>query len=127
MSNFSVDQLKEAQGLSSVPVATNQVAYHLQERHPERSGLLRYCQEQGILLTTYQPLGKGGLMRRPGVKEIAEESGFSPAQPAIAWLLRKDKVITIPMSSRQDHLKVNLAAADIDLPVEIYQALEKLA
>ena len=127
VSNFSVDQLKEAQTLSAVPIATNQVEYHLLGRHPELSGLVEYCQEKGVLVTAYQPLGKGNLMSRTELIKIADESGFSPAQLAMAWLLRKDKVITIPMSSRRDHLRENLLVADLDLPEEVYQSLESLA
>ncbi len=64
ISNFDRAQTQRAydsltrQGL---PLASNQVEYHLLNRTVEKNGLLQQCQEQGITLIAYSPLAKGML------------------------------------------------------------------
>jgi len=127
VSNFDLGQLREACELSETPVATNQVEYNLLQRSPRRTGLLDYCREHDILLTAYEPLGKGRLMRHSGLAEIAERSGVHKAQLALAWLLRQEKVITIPMSASEMHLRENLLAPELDLSEETYAELDALS
>jgi diketogulonate reductase-like aldo/keto reductase len=126
-SNFSLKQLKQAQKLSRTPIATNQVRYNLFDRRSEQDGMLEYCQRSGIILTAYEPLGKGGLLGHQKLQELSERQGVSPAQLAIHWLVKKPGVITIPMSSKLEHLKENLAAADLELSSEDYRSLEVLS
>ena len=66
------------------------------------------------------------LFHHPGLKRIADESNATLAQIAIHWLIRKPKVITIPMSSKEDHLRENLEAVDLKLSVEILESLDRL-
>jgi diketogulonate reductase-like aldo/keto reductase len=131
VSNFDVAQLKEARALSKVPIATNQVKFNLLEREPEQSGMLEYCQKNRILLTAYRPLRlapeiKEPLLQHPGLNKISAKSGFSPAQLALSWLLAKKKVIAIPMSTSEQHIRQNLAVPEISLPEEVYRDLEEL-
>lgn len=126
VSNFGLERLKDACGLSAAPISTNQVEYNLLQRTPERSGLLDYCRMSKILLTAYEPLGKGSLMEHPGVRDISGRCGLSPAQLALAWLLQRKRVITIPMSASERHLRENLQAPDLRLSGEVVQALEAL-
>lgn len=127
VSNFSIKQLKRAQAFSDIPISSNQVEYSVLSREPESTGLLAYCQKNHILLIAYEPLGKGRLLHHPGLKRIADESNATLAQIAIHWLIRKPKVITIPMSSKEDHLRENLEAVDLKLSVEILESLDRLA
>jgi diketogulonate reductase-like aldo/keto reductase len=126
VSNFSIKQLKRAQALSDIPMATNQVEFSLLCREPEKSGLLEYCQKNDILLTAYEPLGKGRIFHNPELRRIASSSNATLAQIAIKWLIRKPKVITIPMSSKESHLRENIEAVDLALPAEILEILDRL-
>jgi aryl-alcohol dehydrogenase-like predicted oxidoreductase len=50
------------------------------------------------------------------VREIAEEKGVTPAQLALAWVLRQgDDIVPIPGTKRVRYLEENARAADIDL------------
>ena len=63
----------------------------------------------------------------PEYKELAREAGCTPAQLALAWLLQKgEHVIPIPGTTRVEHLKEDLAAADIKLSNSVVQRVERL-
>jgi diketogulonate reductase-like aldo/keto reductase len=126
VSNFSVSQVQRARELCDAPLAADQVEYNLGARAPERSGLLRYCREQGILLTAYEPLGKGRLVGNPVLRRVAERHHVSTAQVALAWLLAKPGVITIPMTSKPDHLEDNLASLDLVLQERDFEELDRV-
>jgi aryl-alcohol dehydrogenase-like predicted oxidoreductase len=63
----------------------------------------------------------------PPYKALAEEAGCTPAQLALAWLLhRGDNIIPIPGTTNADHLRENLAAADVKLAPDLIQRLDAL-
>ena len=126
VSNFSVVQLEEAKRHSEVPIATNQVEYNLLHREPELNGVLSYCQESSILLTAYEPLGKGSILQHKGLKVLADRYSVTVAQLAIAWLLQKPKVITIPKSTKEAHLRENLEVLNIALPPQAFDDMNAL-
>ncbi|MGQ9616767.1 MAG: aldo/keto reductase [Spirochaetota bacterium] len=127
VSNFDLVQLKEAQRLSEVPIATNQVEYNLLNREPEKTGMLEYCRNGGILVTAYEPLGKGALLGNTSIKKIAKKYGISPAQVAIYWLLQKPGVITIPKSVNEMHLRENLSVLELTISQEELDFLNSIA
>ena len=124
VSNFNLEQLKQAQALADTPLATNQVPYHLHLRAYVVNGVLAYCQENNILLTAYSPIGRGNLIDDPTVKQIAENYQASPAQIALYWLIRQPNVIALPMSTNKDHLRENLGALQLELPEEDVEKLD---
>jgi diketogulonate reductase-like aldo/keto reductase len=126
VSNFNVSQLREAQELSNTPIAVNQVEYNVGVRKPEKNGVLEYCRAQGILLTAYEPLGKGLLIRNPVLRTVAEKHGVSTARVAIAWLLREPGIVTIPMTADEEHLKDNFTAWELELTGEDLELLNGL-
>ena len=126
VSNFSVSQVQRAQELSDAPIATNQVEYSVGSRGPERNGVQPYCREQGILITAYEPLGKGGLIGNGVLRKVADRHRVSTAQVALAWLLARPGVITIPMTSKNSHLRDNLASLDLELEDRDFQLLEQV-
>lgn len=63
----------------------------------------------------------------PAYKALAREAGCTPAQLALAWLLHKgDDIIPIPGTTSVDHLREDLAAADLRLPASIIERTEAL-
>jgi diketogulonate reductase-like aldo/keto reductase len=97
----------------------NQVLYHLEERRIEHA-VIPYCEEQGIAVVAYSPLGAGSFPRersRGGrvLTEIAAAHGATPRQVALAFLLRHPALFVIPKSSRVEHVEENAAAADLTL------------
>ena len=127
VSNFDLEELQRAKALAQVPLATNQVHYSLLTREPEKNGVLRFCQENDILLTAYKPLEKGEVVGHPVVREIAQKRGAAPAQVALKWLIDKPKVITIPKAVSRQHLEENFAALNVELTAEDVARLDALA
>jgi diketogulonate reductase-like aldo/keto reductase len=114
VSNFALDELKEAQRHSETPIVTNQVPYSLTNRRYFRNGVIPYCQEHQIVVTAYSPVKEGRRLLTPQVESIASAHSVTPFQIALAWLVNQPWVITIPMSQNPDHLRQNLHAADIE-------------
>ncbi len=126
VSNFDLEQLKRAKALARVPLATNQVHYSLLHREPEKNGVLRFCQDNDILLTAYRPLEKGEVLDHPVVREIARQRQATPAQVAIKWLINQPKVIAIPKAVSRQHLEENLGALSVELTAEDLARLDAL-
>jgi pyridoxine 4-dehydrogenase len=117
VSNVTLDQVERARKI--VPVAAVQNHYNLAERASD--DVVDYCTDNGIVFVPYFPLRAEG---PPAVAEIAEGHGAAPPQIAIAWLLRRSPVmLPIPGTLSLEHVKENLAAADIELTDEEFEAL----
>lgn len=115
VSNFTVEEMIEAKKFSSTQIACNQVEYNILFREPEKNGVLKFCQENNIILTAWKPLDRKRVLSNATIIKIAQKYNATPAQIAINWLIRKRNVITIPMSLNASHLKENLYAPDIKL------------
>jgi diketogulonate reductase-like aldo/keto reductase len=120
VSNFDRDDLEEALTLpGGERIATNQVLYNLRHRGIEWD-LLRESRNRGIPIMAYTPLGNSGaelraILENPALGSIAERHGATPAQVALAWLLRHDGMYVIPKAGREAHVRENRAALDLDL------------
>lgn len=135
VSNFTVEEMKEAQQHSENKVITNQVEYNLLNRNrgtwanlPVESEVLPYCQENDMLLTAYSPVDRGTLTR-PGIPlldELAQKYKKTQAQISINWLISKKNVITIPKTSNLDHLKDNLGAVGWKMSKEDIEKLDNM-
>ena len=130
VSNFSVEQMREAQqSLSHEKIVSNQVEFSLIDRSVE-ARILPYCQKEGLTLIAYSPLGQGKIPRGKGssfkvLDEMAEKSGKSRNQVALAWVLQHESVVAIPKAADIDHIKENAEVADWKLDKEDYQKLAR--
>ncbi len=106
-------------------VSVNQVLYNLSRRGVEWD-LLPWCAERRIPLMAYSPIEQARLLRHPGLHALAARHGATPAQLALAWLLRRDQVIVIPKASTRAHLEENFAALQCSLDAEIVAELDRL-
>ena len=118
VSNFDLDDMLEAAALPGGElVATDQVLYNLSQRGIEWE-LLPWCRERRIPLMAYSPLEsnpneQAGLLGNPQLAAVARRHGATPAQVALAWLLRQDGVVVIPKAVRPQHVRENRAALDL--------------
>jgi 2,5-diketo-D-gluconate reductase B len=112
VSNFSVDQLREAAAASVTPIVADQVRYNPDTRVDD---LLAYCLDEGVLLTAYTPLAKGGIADDGPLAEIGQRHGKTAAQVALRWLLQQEVVSAIPKASSREHLRENLDVFDFEL------------
>ena len=133
VSNFSVAELREAQGvLSKNPVVSNQVLYNLKARRIERD-LLPYCEENRITVIAYTPLADGSLAARPRLRSgrgwetleaVAREAGKTPAQTALNWCLSRPAVVAIPKTNSVERTEENCAASGWRLTPEQLRRLD---
>jgi diketogulonate reductase-like aldo/keto reductase len=125
VSNFDRADMAEWVGLSGgETVAADQVLYNLSRRGPEWD-LVPWCRERGVAIMAYTPLGQGSMLGNRTLAEIARRSGATPAQIALAWLLREEGTIVIPKASRPEHVRENRGALDIALTEEDLTALDR--
>ena len=125
VSNFDVPDLEE---LVAVPggdqVAANQVLYNLSTRGIEFD-LLAWCAGRGIDVMAYSPLDEGRLAGHPALSAVARRMGCTPAQVALAWVLRDARVCAIPKAAREEHVRANHAAAGLVLDAVSLAELER--
>jgi pyridoxine 4-dehydrogenase len=113
LSEVSVAEIKAAQKV--FPVATVQNHYNLSDRSAE--DVLDYCEAEGIGFIPWYPLAAGDLAATGGaLGKLATAKGATPSQIALAWLLKRAKVmLPIPGTGKVAHLEENVAAAAISL------------
>jgi diketogulonate reductase-like aldo/keto reductase len=116
VSNFDVDDMEE---LVAQPggdeAATDQVLYNLTRRGIEYD-LLPWVRNFGMPIMAYSPIEQGRVLANPVLETIARRhSGATPAQVALAWVLRTPDICAIPRTSRPDHTRENRGALDIHL------------
>src|ERR671930_70376 len=117
LSQVGIDQIERARRI--VPIAAVENQYNLSAR--EYEDVVDYCAGDGIVFVPYFPLrGAGG----PALAEIAERHAATPPQIALAWLLRRSPaMLPIPGTLSLEHLKQNLAALELELSGDEFEAL----
>ncbi len=121
LSEVTVRQIEAVRKL--IPIATVQNLYNLSDRGHE--DVLAYCTREGLGFIPWFPLATGDLARKGGrVADVARRLEVSPGQVALAWLLRKSRVmLPIPGTSKVSHLESNTAAALLDLGDDVMAEL----
>lgn len=123
VSNFDLSDMTELLEAGGSACATNQILYNLTRRGPEYD-LLPWLREHGIPVMAYSPIEQGRLLSHPQVAETAARHRVTPAQVALAWLLRQERVGAIPRSSKPEHTRENAEARDLQLSEEDVAALD---
>jgi diketogulonate reductase-like aldo/keto reductase len=126
VSNFDADDMEELAELTTTggaPVATNQVLYNLKRRGIEYD-LLPWCRNHGIAVMAYSPLEQGLLAKHATLKSMGERLDATPAQIALAWILRQPGVMVIPKAGHVERVRENRGALDIDLTPELLLELD---
>jgi aryl-alcohol dehydrogenase-like predicted oxidoreductase len=152
VSNYSLKRWQAADAALGGPVFSNQVRYSLVVRSPERD-LIPYAAEHGRVVIAYSPLGQGVLSGRyhegqrslnlirslnplflpeniergagliAALRAVAAAHDATPAQIALAWVIRHPSVVAIPGASSVAQVESNAAAADIELTDDEYERL----
>jgi diketogulonate reductase-like aldo/keto reductase len=118
-----MDALASVAGGSGVQ--TDQVLYNLARRGVEWD-LLPALREQGIPIMAYSPIEQGRLLRNAKLHDFAKRRGITPAQAALAWLLKDDDVIVIPKSSHPERVKEDFGALEVRLAEDEIAALDAI-
>jgi diketogulonate reductase-like aldo/keto reductase len=111
VSNFNVEQLKELLGEATIQPVVDQVQFSPYEY---RKALLDACDEHGIALEAYSPLGTGRHLSSEAAARIASRLGRTPAQVLLRWSVQRG-IPVIPKSMHRQRIAENAQIFDFAL------------
>jgi diketogulonate reductase-like aldo/keto reductase len=110
VSNFEREDIDNILGSCTVKPMVNQILAHISNTPHE---LIRYTQEQGMLVEAYSPIAHGELLKNEQVREIAEKYGVTVPQLSIRYDLQLG-LLPLPKTENPGHMKSN---ADVDFEI----------
>jgi diketogulonate reductase-like aldo/keto reductase len=122
VSNFTVGELRELLAAATVPPVVNQLQFSPYEY---RKALLDACEQNGIVLEAYSPLGTGRHLSSDTVRGMAQRLGRTPAQVLLRWCLERD-IPVIPKSTHRERIAENGQIFDFVLSDEDLAQLDAL-
>jgi len=123
LSNVTAAQI--AQGRSITPIVCVQNMYNL--AHRQDDALIDQLAQDGIAFVPFFPLGGFSPLQSAALSEAAVACEATPLQVALAWLLqRSPNILLIPGTSSLAHLEQNLASAQLELPTDVLDALNRI-
>ena len=119
LSNVTREHVERARKI--VPIVSVQNRYSFADR--ESDFIVDYCEDNQIAFFPWAPIGQARAAHE-ALQQVANQFHATPLQVALAWLLRRSKVIVpIPGTSSAQHLEENVAAASLELPQNAYEKL----
>jgi diketogulonate reductase-like aldo/keto reductase len=122
VSNFDVDELEQVISAGTVVPAVNQVQFN---PFAYRRALLEACDERGVVLEAYSPLGTGRHLGDETIGRVAEAVGRTPAQVLLRWCVQRD-IPVLPKSTHRERIEENAQIFDFALSEEDMAALDAL-
>jgi pyridoxine 4-dehydrogenase len=124
LSNVTATQIAEGRGICEIVGVQNQ--YNLAHRADD--GLIDQLARDGIAYVPFFPLGGFNPLQSSHLSNVAARLGATPMQVALAWLLRRSpNILLIPGTSSVGHLRENLAAAELALPDDVMNELDRVS
>jgi pyridoxine 4-dehydrogenase len=123
LSNVTREHIERARRI--VPIVSVQNRYSFADR--ESDFIVDYCEQNNIAFMPWAPLGQAKKAHQ-AIEKVAKELMATPLQVALAWLLKRSKVILpIPGTSSVAHVEENIAAAGLLLPQKAYDELSSVS
>ena len=123
LSNVTREHIERARKI--VPIVSVQNRYSFADR--ESDFIVDYCEQNDIAFLPWAPLGQGR-KADDAIEKVAKALKATPLQVALAWLLKRSKVILpIPGTSSVAHLEENVAAAGLELPQAAHDELSAVS
>jgi len=123
LSNVTQTQVEQGRGIAAIVCVQN--LYNL--AHRDDDALIDHLAIAGIAYVPFFPLGGFTPLQSSTLSDVAARLGATPMQVALAWLLRRaPNVLLIPGTSSLDHLRENLAAAQLALPEAVRADLDTI-
>jgi diketogulonate reductase-like aldo/keto reductase len=122
VSNFGARELRRVMGVARERPVVNQVAFSPFEY---RAGLLGACDEEGVVLEAYSPLGTGRHLSDETVARVARRVGRTPAQVLLRWCVQRG-IPVIPKSTHRERIEENAQIFDFELSSEDVTELDRL-
>ena len=122
VSNFHPHHLEALLKTAKVTPAVNQILLNPSDMQPE---IVSYCQDKGILLEGYSPLGTGKIFEVESLKEIADKYNKTVAQVVLRWSLQHG-FLPLPKSVTPKRIEENLDVFDFELASEDMEKIDGL-
>ena len=110
VSNFKKEDIESLLEVCEIKPMVNQILLHISNTPLE---LIDYCNEQGIVVEAYSPIGHGEILNQASIKEMADKYHVSVAQLCIRYTLQLG-AISLPKTANPNHLKTN---SDVDFVI----------
>jgi pyridoxine 4-dehydrogenase len=124
LSNVTRTQISEGRAIAEIVCVQNN--YNLV--HREDDAMIDELAVAGIAYAPFFPLGGFTPLQSTVLSDVAAQLGATPMQVALAWLLqRSPNILLIPGTSSVQHLRENLAAAELSLSSETVAMLNGIA
>jgi pyridoxine 4-dehydrogenase len=124
LSNVTPAQIAEGRRICEVVCVQN--SYNLAHRADD--ALIDDLARDRIAYVPFFPLGGFTPLQSAALSNVAKDLGATPMQVALAWLLeRAPNILLIPGTSSVQHLRENLAAANLELPTDKMTVLNQVA
>lgn len=111
VSNFKVPDLIAIRENCKIPPMANEIKFFIGNTQDE---LLKFCQNNEIIVIGYMPLGRGHLLKDEKIGTIAQKYNKTNSQICIRYVMQKG-VIPVPKSS---HSKYILQNAEVDFEID---------
>jgi aryl-alcohol dehydrogenase-like predicted oxidoreductase len=123
LSNVTAAQVAEGRAIAEIVCVQN----HYNLVHRTDDTLLETLADLGIAYVPFFPLGGFTPIQSTTLSSVAKTLGATTMQVALAWLLRRSpNILLIPGTSSVEHLRENLAAAEVDLPEDVLRTLDRM-
>lgn len=133
ISNFNTKQIERLLGSAKIKPVTNQVEIH---PYLAQVKLKKFCEDRGITLTAYSPLGNPGsqvntgsdkdrLLKDALVIRLAEKYNKTPGHILLKFQAQRG-IIVIPKSVSIDRIKSNIQIFDFEMTAAEISELESL-
>ena len=121
VSNFLIDDLQNIMDNCEIKPMVNQILCHIGNTPMD---VIKFCQENNIIVESYSPIAHGAALKDKAIKEMANKYNVSVAQLCIQYTLQLD-TISIPKASSKEHIEDN-AKLDFEISEEDMIELIKL-
>lgn len=122
VANFYEEVLEDLIDKTGITPVLNQVELHPGFTQPE---LREFHHKHGIVTEAWSPLARGVVLNNPEIEKIAAAHESTEGQVVLAYLMAKG-ISVIPKSARNERLKENLAAAELELGKDEIAAVDSL-
>jgi len=128
VSNFSVEQIKQAQNVVEIVSVQNQ--YNPWHRQPEFDGVLEYCEKEGLTFLPWSPLGGSRRVSRlediEAIANLAQEKDVSVYAIVLAWLRAKSPcIVPIPGASKVASIEDSVRSLNVTLSADEIQQVDQ--
>ena len=123
LSNATSKQVADARAIAPIVCVQN----HYNIAHRDDDALIDDRATADIAYVPYFPLGGFTPLHSTALSDVAKRLDATPMQVALAWLLKRaPNILLIPGTSSLEHLRENLAAAELELPADAMARLDAI-